>query len=66
MPEGCARAIPCCCYSFLLLVEVLNVLFRKANQWFVLHQRGVHGIPYRAALYADVLVLFLSLVVQDL
>jgi hypothetical protein len=49
-----------------LLVEVLNALFQKADEWNLFHRLGVKAINHRESLYADNMVLFLSPVITDL
>jgi hypothetical protein len=51
---------------FLLVMEVLSTLFCKANDWLLLWELGARGIPLWASLYADDVILFLSLVPRDL
>jgi hypothetical protein len=51
---------------FLLVMDVLNALLRKADEWNLFHRLGVQAINYRASLYADDMVLFLSPVIADM
>jgi hypothetical protein len=51
---------------FLLVMEVLGALFHMVDEWSLLQETGVHGIPFRALLYADDIVVFLSPVPRDL
>jgi hypothetical protein len=51
---------------FLLLMEVLSAMIRKADDWHIYQQLGVRAIPYQASLYADDLVLFVSPNPKDL
>jgi hypothetical protein len=45
---------------FLLIMEVLNELIRKAGDWALFQQHGVHSRPYHTSLYADNMIIFLS------
>jgi hypothetical protein len=45
---------------FLLVMEDLSALIRKAEAWSLLLPLGVRSIPYCASFYADNLVLFVS------
>jgi hypothetical protein len=51
---------------FLLIMEVLNAMFRKADEWALLHQLGARAMPFRSSLYADDVILFVCLDVRDL
>jgi hypothetical protein len=51
---------------FLLVMEVLNDLLRKADEWKLLRPFGVCSITHRASLYADDLVVFISPEPHDL
>jgi hypothetical protein len=51
---------------FLLVMEVLSALIRKADQWALLQQLGSNAIPHCAAFYADDLILFVLPEEQDL
>jgi hypothetical protein len=50
---------------FLLVMEVLNALIRKADSWLPLQPIGIQ-LPHRASFYANNLVMFISPSVQDL
>jgi hypothetical protein len=45
---------------FILVMDVLNALFRKAEEWSLLQQLGVPGITHRVSLYANNVIVFLS------
>jgi hypothetical protein len=45
---------------FLLVMEVLNALIRKAGEWLLLKPLGCKGIPHQTSFYADDLVWFLA------
>jgi hypothetical protein len=47
-------------------MEILGALIRKADNWSLWLPLGVRAIPHRASLYADDLILFISLSHQDL
>jgi hypothetical protein len=51
---------------FLLVMEVLNDLFQKADATLLFQQLPPRHIPYHASMYEDGLVLFLSLDSRDL
>jgi hypothetical protein len=51
---------------FVLVVEVLDALFRKAGDCHLLQSLGLRTLPHRASLYADDLVLLLYPRQQDL
>jgi hypothetical protein len=43
---------------FLFVMEVLNSLIRRADDWSLMQRLGTNTIPFRAALYAGDLILF--------
>jgi hypothetical protein len=51
---------------FLLVMEVLNGLHCRADEWLLLGPFGVRPIAHCASLYADDLVVFISPEAQDL
>jgi hypothetical protein len=51
---------------FLLVMEVLNGLFHKADGWSLLQELPTWQITFRVSMYVDDLVLFLSPVQRDL
>jgi hypothetical protein len=51
---------------FLLVMEVLSALIRRADEWQLLQGLGIHNIPHRASLYADDLILFIRPCAPDL
>jgi hypothetical protein len=51
---------------FILTMEVLNALFRKADVWSLFKPLGARGICHRASLYADDLVVFVAPETRDL
>jgi hypothetical protein len=51
---------------FLLVMEVLSALIRKADEISMLQALGANAIPHRTSLYADDLIRFPRLVDQDL
>jgi hypothetical protein len=64
--RGLRQGDPLSPLLFILVMEVLTELFRKADEWSLLQKSGPRAIPYRASLYADDMVAFLSPTVQDL
>lgn len=51
---------------FLLVMEALSALIRKADDWRLFADIGAKEIPHRASLYADDLIMFISPVSRDL
>jgi hypothetical protein len=51
---------------FVIVMEVLNGLFRKANELSLYHSLGVRENPFRMSLYGDDLAIFVSPLNQDL
>jgi hypothetical protein len=45
---------------FLLVMEILNALIRKADDWLLFHSMDTCSISHRALLYVDDMVFFLS------
>jgi hypothetical protein len=45
---------------FLLMMEALSALIRKADQWLLFQQLRTNMIPYHASLYADDVIMFVS------
>jgi hypothetical protein len=60
MPEGSIKMI------LFRLMEVLNGLLLKADEWKLLHPFGMCPLTHRASLYADDLIVFVSPETQDL
>jgi hypothetical protein len=50
----------------LLVMEILNTLIHKADEWLLLHQLAPRVIPHRASIYANDLMLFIRPQPQDL
>jgi hypothetical protein len=51
---------------FILVMEVLGAMFRKADEWNLLHPLGVRQIKQRVSLYTNDIMVFLSPTVEDL
>jgi hypothetical protein len=51
---------------FIIIMEVLNVLIHRADDWALLEGLGVGSIPYRTLPYADDLVPVVRPNAQDL
>jgi hypothetical protein len=51
---------------FLLVMEVLSAMFRRADGWSLFQPLGVWPIPHRVSLYADDMVSFVAPQQQDL
>jgi hypothetical protein len=45
---------------FLLVMEVLCAMFRRADDWLLLQPLGARPIPHRVSLYVDDMVLFIT------
>jgi hypothetical protein len=45
---------------FVLVIEVLDALIRKANDWALFSRFGVQSIRHRTSLYADDFIMFIS------
>jgi hypothetical protein len=43
---------------FLVMMEVLHAMIRKSDDWSLFHQIGSRGLPHRASLYADNMIMF--------
>jgi hypothetical protein len=48
------------------MMEVLNAMIYKADEWNLLENLGVRAIPYHTLMYADDLILFTKPNEQDL
>jgi hypothetical protein len=51
---------------FLLVMEILGAMFRRADAWSLLQSLGVRSTVHRVSLYTDDMVLFLTPRHQDL
>jgi hypothetical protein len=60
MLAGCAKAILCRRCLFLLVMEALSALIRKADEWSLLQSLQLPATPHRASLYADDLIMFIN------
>jgi hypothetical protein len=56
--RGLRQGDPLSLMLFLLVMEVLNALIHKANEWSLLKPLGAKGVTHRASFYADDLVWF--------
>jgi hypothetical protein len=45
---------------FLLIMEVMSTMFRRADDWSLLQPLNTQTIPHRVSLYADDMVMFLA------
>lgn len=64
--RGLRQGDPLSPMPFLLVMEVLNSLIRKADEWKLFADLGIKDLPHRAAMYADDLVVFLTPLERDL
>jgi hypothetical protein len=51
---------------FLLMMEALNAMIRKADQCSLFQQLWANAIPYHASLYTDDLIMFVSPTTADI
>jgi hypothetical protein len=63
--RGLRQGDPLSPLLFIIVMDVFNALFRKAEEWSLLQHLGILGITHQLSLYADD-VLFLSPVATDL
>jgi hypothetical protein len=64
--RGATTGDPLSPMLFLLVMEVLNALICKVDDWSLFQPLGVSSIPFRTSLYMDDLIMSLSLVSRDL
>jgi hypothetical protein len=64
--RGLRQGDPLSPFLFILVMEVLGAMIRKADEWGLFELLGVRAIPFRASLYADDVVLFISPKALDL
>jgi hypothetical protein len=64
--RGLRQGDPLSPMLFLLMMEVLNAMIRKADEWNLLEKFGVCAIPYHTSMYLDDLILFTKPNEQDL
>jgi hypothetical protein len=50
---------------FVLVMEVLDALIRKANDWALFNQLRVQSVKHRTSLYADDFIMFISPTLTD-
>lgn len=58
--QGLRQGDPLSPMLFVLVMEVLSAMIRKADEWALFNNLGIRNLPNRASLYADDLVMFLS------
>jgi hypothetical protein len=58
--RGLRQGDPLSPMMFVIVMDILNGLFRKADEWSLYHSLGVKEIPFRTSLYADDLAIFVS------
>jgi hypothetical protein len=51
---------------FVLVMEVLNGMFRKADSRSLFHSLGVREVPFHTSLYANDTIIFISLCMEDI
>jgi hypothetical protein len=64
--RGLRQGYPLLPMLFLLVMEIINALIRKADEWSLWEPLEVRGLPYHASLCADDLILLTSPSHQDL
>jgi hypothetical protein len=63
---GLRQGDPLSPMMFLLIMEALSALIRRADGWSLPQDLGVSAIPQRVAFYVDDLILFIRPATQDL
>jgi hypothetical protein len=51
---------------FVLVMEVLDSMFPKADSWLLFQSLGVREVPFRTSLYANNMAIFISPCMQDI
>jgi hypothetical protein len=64
--RGLRQGDPLSPMLFILMMEVINALLHKSDDWSLFHQLGASQIMHRASLYTDDLIVFLAPVAPDL
>jgi hypothetical protein len=64
--RGFHQGDPLSLMLFVLVMEVINSLFRKADYWSLMQKPPSRHIPFRVSMYTDVMVLFLASIQGDL
>jgi hypothetical protein len=64
--HGLRQGDPLSPMLFILVMEVANALFCKANEWSLFHRLGARQITHRVSLYADDMIVFLTSAAPDL
>jgi hypothetical protein len=64
--RGLRQGDPLSPMLFPLVMEVLDSLIRRAEEWNLLQCLGMNMVPFRAALYADDLIMFAAPSGRDL
>jgi hypothetical protein len=64
--RGLRQGDPLSPMLFLLVMEVLNALIHKADEWSLLKPLGVNGVMHHTSFYADDLVWFVAPEQKDL
>jgi hypothetical protein len=64
--RGLCQGDPLSPMMFVLVMEVLNSLFHKADYWSLLQKLPPRHIPFRVSMYADDMVLFFTPIQGDL
>jgi hypothetical protein len=63
--RGLRQGDPLSPMLFVLVMEVMDSLFRKVDVWSLFQSLGVREMPFHTSLYADDMVIFISPCAQD-
>jgi hypothetical protein len=64
--QGLGQDDPLSPMLFVLVTEVLDSLFHKADSWSLFQNLGVHEVPFRASVYSDDMTILISPCLQDI
>jgi hypothetical protein len=64
--KGLRQGAPLSSLLFLLMMEFLSAMIRQGDAWLIFAPLGTQPLHNHASLYANDLIIFLSLIEQDL
>jgi hypothetical protein len=64
--QGLRQGDPLSPMLFVLVTEVLDSLFHKADSWSLFQNLGVHEVPFRTSVYSDDMAILISPCLQDI